>query len=159
MKTEATQILALNAFREAPPGALDDETAALVERRKKTFGAASVLFYREPLTMVRAEGAYLYASDGRRYLDFYNNGIPIRRSSKRFASNSPRSTFTPATCTTPFTTTPRNCWRRLRQSFRTSFSPAPAARATIWRCASRKRRAAEPASSSPKPPITAIPPP
>jgi 4-aminobutyrate aminotransferase-like enzyme len=73
MKTEATQILALNAFREAPPGALDDETAALVERRKKTFGAASVLFYREPLTMVRAEGAHLYASDGRRYLDFYNN--------------------------------------------------------------------------------------
>ena len=73
MKTQATQILALNAFREAAPGALDAETAALVERRKATFGAASVLFYREPLKMVRAAGAYLYASDGRRYLDFYNN--------------------------------------------------------------------------------------
>ena len=73
MKTQATQILALNAFRETSPGALDAETAALVERRKATFGAASVLFYREPLKMVRAAGAYLYASDGRRYLDFYNN--------------------------------------------------------------------------------------
>ena len=73
MKTEATQILALNAFRDALPGELDDETAALVARRKRTFGASSVLFYREPLTMVRAEGAYLYASNGRRYLDFYNN--------------------------------------------------------------------------------------
>ena len=73
MKTEATPILALNAFREALPGELDDATAALVERRMKTFGASSVLFYREPLKMVRAEGAYLYASDGRRYLDFYNN--------------------------------------------------------------------------------------
>ena len=73
MKTLSTQILALNAFREAVPGTLDEETAALVERRRKTFGAASVLFYREPLKMVRADGAYLYASDGRRYLDFYNN--------------------------------------------------------------------------------------
>ncbi len=73
MKHEATQILALNAFREAQPGTLADDVAALVARRRKAFGAASVLFYREPLKMVRAEGAYLYASDGRRYLDFYNN--------------------------------------------------------------------------------------
>jgi 4-aminobutyrate aminotransferase-like enzyme len=73
MKIEETQILALNAFREAEPGALEDDVAALVERRRKAFGAASVLFYRKPLNMVRAEGPYLYASDGRRYLDFYNN--------------------------------------------------------------------------------------
>jgi 4-aminobutyrate aminotransferase-like enzyme len=83
MKHKATQILALNAFREAEPGALDDDVAALVERRRKAFGAASVLFYRKPLKMVRAEGAYLYASDGRRYLDFYNNVPTVGHSHPR----------------------------------------------------------------------------
>ncbi|MSR15992.1 MAG: aspartate aminotransferase family protein [Gammaproteobacteria bacterium] len=34
---------------------------------------ASPLFYDEPLHLVRGEGVYLYASDGRRYLDCYNN--------------------------------------------------------------------------------------
>lgn len=73
MKTEGLQILALNAFGERPTSGLAPDIAALVERRRKSFGAGSVLFYDEPLKMVRAEGAYLYASDGRAYLDFYNN--------------------------------------------------------------------------------------
>ncbi len=73
MTGEATEILALNAFRETKGAALDKEIAALVRRRRKSFGAASVLFYDEPIKIVRAEGAYIYASDGRRYLDFYNN--------------------------------------------------------------------------------------
>ena len=42
-------------------------------RRRRAFGAGSVLFYNEPLKMLRAEGATMYASDGRAYLDFYNN--------------------------------------------------------------------------------------
>ncbi len=67
------QILALNAFGNRPTDGLAPDIAALVERRRKSFGAGSVLFYDEPLKMVRAEGAYLYASDGRAYLDFYNN--------------------------------------------------------------------------------------
>jgi 4-aminobutyrate aminotransferase-like enzyme len=73
MKTQELQILALNAFGERPTADLAPDIAALVERRRKSFGAGSVLFYDEPLKMVRAEGAYLYASDGRAYLDFYNN--------------------------------------------------------------------------------------
>lgn len=33
----------------------------------------SPLFYDEPLELVRGEGVYLFGSDGRRYLDCYNN--------------------------------------------------------------------------------------
>lgn len=72
MKSRELQILSLNAFDGAGTG-LAPDIAALVERRRKHYGAASVLFYEEPLKIVRAEGAYLYASDGRGYLDFYNN--------------------------------------------------------------------------------------
>jgi 4-aminobutyrate aminotransferase-like enzyme/Ser/Thr protein kinase RdoA (MazF antagonist) len=36
-------------------------------------GGLSPLFYRRPLELVRGEGAWLYARDGRRYLDAYNN--------------------------------------------------------------------------------------
>jgi len=72
MKSPELQILSLNAF-SGSGAALAPDIAALVERRRKSFGAGSVLFYDEPLKIVRAEGAYLYASDGRAYLDFYNN--------------------------------------------------------------------------------------
>ncbi|MBS9478405.1 aspartate aminotransferase family protein [Ancylobacter radicis] len=72
MKTRELQILSLNAFGEGG-ATLAPDIAALVERRRKSYGAGSVLFYDEPLKIVRAEGAYLYASDGRGYLDFYNN--------------------------------------------------------------------------------------
>ncbi|WP_029349668.1 aspartate aminotransferase family protein [Bosea sp. 117] len=73
MTTSERQILDLNAFGARPADALAPDVAALVERRRKSFGAGSVLFYDEPLRIERAEGAYLYASDGRAYLDFYNN--------------------------------------------------------------------------------------
>lgn len=72
MKSPELQILSLNAF-SGGGASLAPDVAALVERRKKSFGAGSVLFYDEPLKIVRAEGAYLHASDGRAYLDFYNN--------------------------------------------------------------------------------------
>ena len=71
--TQELQILSLNAFGDRSAAGLAPDVAALVERRRRSFGAGSVLFYDEPLKMVRAEGAYLYASDGRAYLDFYNN--------------------------------------------------------------------------------------
>ncbi len=70
---EKTEILALNAFGDAATAGLPGDVAALVERRRRAFGAGSVLFYEEPLHLVRGEGAFLYASDGRAYLDFYNN--------------------------------------------------------------------------------------
>ena len=46
---------------------------ALLERRHRLLGAASPLFYRRPLHLVRGEGVWLFDADGRRYLDAYNN--------------------------------------------------------------------------------------
>ena len=47
----------------------------IFERRRRVLGA-SPLFYEQPLHFVRGEGVHLYAADGRRYLDCYNN-IPV----------------------------------------------------------------------------------
>ncbi|MDQ0467709.1 aspartate aminotransferase family protein [Labrys wisconsinensis] len=62
-------ILALNAFDPRAATAIGQA----VERRLRSFGAGSVLFYQEPIEMVRAEGVWLHAADGRHYLDVYNN--------------------------------------------------------------------------------------
>ena len=49
-------------------------TTGLRERRAAVMGGRlSPLFYREPLELVRGEGPWLFAADGRRYLDAYNN--------------------------------------------------------------------------------------
>ncbi|MBE3637976.1 aspartate aminotransferase family protein [Mangrovicoccus algicola] len=60
-------ILDMNAYR---PG---DSRTDSVERRLANLGAASVLFYRQPIEMAEAAGAWMVAKDGTRYLDFYNN--------------------------------------------------------------------------------------
>ena len=49
------------------------EKSTLVSRREQALGAGAELFYDEPLHIVRGEGAYLYDTDGRRYVDMYNN--------------------------------------------------------------------------------------
>lgn len=67
------KILELNAFDMNRPEGLDSATAALVARRKATFGPTSMLFYKRPLNLVRGEGVWLYDADGSRYLDAYNN--------------------------------------------------------------------------------------
>jgi 4-aminobutyrate aminotransferase-like enzyme len=46
---------------------------SLVQRRDRFLGTGAALFYDEPLHIVRGEGAYLYDSDGREYIDMYNN--------------------------------------------------------------------------------------
>jgi 4-aminobutyrate aminotransferase-like enzyme len=48
-------------------------TADLQARREQALGAGAPLFYRQPLHIVRGEGAYLFDADGRRYVDMYNN--------------------------------------------------------------------------------------
>lgn len=70
MAPKARQILDMNAFDADADGGGDD---ALLARRLANFGAASVLFYRQPIQMVRARGCWMEAADGTRYLDFYNN--------------------------------------------------------------------------------------
>ena len=67
------QILDLNAFQPATTAVRDPAVQALIERRIANLGPVSVLFYDEPLHIVRGEGVWLVAADGRRYLDVYNN--------------------------------------------------------------------------------------
>jgi 4-aminobutyrate aminotransferase-like enzyme len=42
-------------------------------RRERALGSGAELFYDEPLEIVRGEGAYLFDTEGRRYVDMYNN--------------------------------------------------------------------------------------
>ena len=66
-------ILDMNAF----DGARRPDEGSLLSRRLRNVGAASVLFYDQPLEIVRAEGVWMIAADGRRYLDFYNNVLSV----------------------------------------------------------------------------------
>lgn len=70
MDAKSRQILDMNAFDASRDGNGGDP---LLARRQQNMGAASVLFFRRPIEMVRAEGAWMEAADGTRYLDFYNN--------------------------------------------------------------------------------------
>ena len=45
----------------------------MIERRRKLLGSAYHLFYKEPVHIVRGEGVWLYDTDGKQYLDLYNN--------------------------------------------------------------------------------------
>ena len=71
--TEAQKILELNAFDMKAKGSLPAETEDLILRRRATFGPTSMLFYKRPLHVVRAEDVWLYEADGTRCLDAYNN--------------------------------------------------------------------------------------
>ena len=46
---------------------------SLTERRNRLLGPKTPLFYDDPLHIVRGEGTWLFDSDGKRYLDCYNN--------------------------------------------------------------------------------------
>src|SRR5262245_4584381 len=56
------EILALNAFGPHAVEAVGDRTRRAVERRLRSFGTGSVLFYSEPIEMVRAEGVWMEAA-------------------------------------------------------------------------------------------------
>ena len=45
----------------------------MLERRQRFMGGAYRLFYDEPVHIVAGEGVWLYDSDGKKYLDVYNN--------------------------------------------------------------------------------------
>ena len=52
---------------------MNGSSGDLLGERQRLMGAAYRLFYREPVHIVRGEGAWLYDVDGKRYLDMYNN--------------------------------------------------------------------------------------
>lgn len=72
MPTRST-IMDTNSFRAEHADALDDVTRELTAKREALLGASYRLFYRNPVHVVRGDGAYLWDADGRKYLDVYNN--------------------------------------------------------------------------------------
>jgi 4-aminobutyrate aminotransferase-like enzyme len=63
----------INAFDPNRATGLSLREKAMVERRQRLLGPAYRLFYEHPVHLVRGEGAWLFDSDGNRYLDCYNN--------------------------------------------------------------------------------------
>ncbi|RJG41675.1 aspartate aminotransferase family protein [Mesorhizobium sp. DCY119] len=73
MTIATKEILALNRFDASQTNDFSPELAERIARRSAAFGASSVLFYQQPIEMVRAKGAFMYDAQGQRYLDVYNN--------------------------------------------------------------------------------------
>jgi 4-aminobutyrate aminotransferase-like enzyme len=63
----------VNSFDPTAAVPLDPVLAGRIARRARLLGPAYRLFYREPLTVARGEGALLFDPDGNDYLDAYNN--------------------------------------------------------------------------------------
>lgn len=72
MATRST-IMDTNSFRPGSADALPAPLRELARRRERVLGGSYRLFYREPVHIVRGEGAHLFDADGNRYLDVYNN--------------------------------------------------------------------------------------
>ncbi|TPG47151.1 aspartate aminotransferase family protein [Sphingomonas glacialis] len=70
-----TSTIDLNMVNAYIPGQADvgAETAATISRRDRLLGPAYRLMYERPLHIVKGEGAWLIDSEGRRFLDIYNN--------------------------------------------------------------------------------------
>ena len=71
--SDVRPILDMNAFDGKSSARSDPAQSDLLDRRLRNIGAASVLFYRDPIEMVSASGCWMTAADGTSYLDFYNN--------------------------------------------------------------------------------------
>ncbi|MBR9885055.1 MAG: aminotransferase class III-fold pyridoxal phosphate-dependent enzyme [Oceanospirillales bacterium] len=69
-------ILDQNAFDFSRSGSTDARLKRLIEQRRHLVGPTAMLFYDEPLQLVKGEGVWLYDSAGKRYLDAYNN-VPV----------------------------------------------------------------------------------
>ena len=71
MATRST-IMDTNSFRPDQAEGVSDATLALA-RRRSVLGPAYRLFYRDPVHLVRGQGAHRYDADWHEYLDVYNN--------------------------------------------------------------------------------------
>lgn len=56
-----------------PASAVTENTGDLVARRRRVMGERLYVFYDPPVHMVKGQGVWLTSSDGRAYLDCYNN--------------------------------------------------------------------------------------
>lgn len=79
-------ILDMNAFHKEDLGGITDpEIKKETERRLRLFGAPAVLFFKQPVEVVKGEGCYLIDKNGERYLDCYNNVACIGHGHPRVA--------------------------------------------------------------------------
>ncbi len=60
----------------------DTTERALIERRARHLGVG-LLFYHDPIHLVRADGVWMYDADDRAYLDCYNNVPSVGHSNRR----------------------------------------------------------------------------
>lgn len=78
-------ILSMNAFDQANFDCLPEDVKPETKRRLDVFGSASVLFFQEPIEVVKGEGCYLIDAKGTKYLDCYNNVACIGHGHPRVA--------------------------------------------------------------------------
>ena len=60
-------------------------TSKILERRMAAMGPKPLLFYSRPLHMLKGQGVWLEADDGKRYLDCYNNVAHVGHAHPRMA--------------------------------------------------------------------------
>ncbi|WP_298281919.1 aminotransferase class III-fold pyridoxal phosphate-dependent enzyme [Acidocella sp.] len=72
-------------FRAASASPARSDSAALRARRYHVLGRGLELSYNDPVHFVRGEGVFLYAPDGTRYLDAYNNVPSVGHGNRRVA--------------------------------------------------------------------------
>ena len=72
----AVDLSSVNAF---VPGQVDlgADEAHLIEERARLLGPAYRLMYQKPLHLMRGEGVWLYDTEGRAFLDTYNNVVSL----------------------------------------------------------------------------------
>jgi Ser/Thr protein kinase RdoA (MazF antagonist) len=56
-----------------PPALIANDEDTLLKNRKRLLGSYARHFYDRPMHFEKARGAFLYSTDGHRYLDCYNN--------------------------------------------------------------------------------------
>ena len=67
----------VNGFNASDLAAQPPDIASMIERRNRLLGPGYQLFYTDPVEVTHARGVHLYASDGTKYLDAYNNVAQI----------------------------------------------------------------------------------
>src|SRR3981189_2812400 len=63
----------VNSFVPGNVAQLGASEREILKRRDTVLGPAYRLFYEEPIHIVRGDGVWLFDSEGKRYLDVYNN--------------------------------------------------------------------------------------
>jgi 4-aminobutyrate aminotransferase-like enzyme len=82
-----------------PTGSDDDQTEALLERRRRLLGKHLSLFYTHPVHVEKGVGPWLYTPSGRRLLDAYNNVTQVGHSHPHVAKAIARQAATLSTNT------------------------------------------------------------